>query len=182
MKRNFIIGLIVLVGITILLVGGNNSVYNQRVNPVLAINQKNMSFQSHLKEIKAGDSLPKSDSKFTELQTEEKKDENGNSYIVDPSSDGVKTGDSITVNYDGWLANDNSSFFDSSFNRGDSGFTFTVGQGVIEGWSEGVLGMKVGEIRLLKIPSKLGYDDQAVGSIPANSDLMFYVELISIND
>lgn len=92
----------------------------------------------------------------------------------------VATGDTIRVNYRGWRASD-AFVFDESFLRGDTGFSFTVGTGVIEGWSQGVVGMKVGEIRRLKIPSSLGYGEFGAGEdIPANTDLIFDVELLEI--
>lgn len=93
----------------------------------------------------------------------------------------VAVGNSIRVNYIGWTAADGN-IFDQSFNRGDEGFTFTVGQGVIEGWSQGTVGMKVGEVRRLKIPSELGYGEFGAGEdIPPNADLIFDVELLEIN-
>ena len=93
----------------------------------------------------------------------------------------VKKGDSITVHYRGWLALDGE-IFDQSFNHGNDGFTFTVGQGVIEGWSQGVVGMKVGEVRRLKIPYNLGYGEYGAGlTIPPFADLIFDVELVSFN-
>lgn len=94
----------------------------------------------------------------------------------------VVFGNEITVNYRGWRANDGF-IFDESFLRGDAGFTFTVGFGVIEGWSEGVVGMKVGEVRRLKIPASLGYGEGGIGEdIPPNTDLIFDVELLEINN
>jgi FKBP-type peptidyl-prolyl cis-trans isomerase FkpA len=93
----------------------------------------------------------------------------------------VKTGDSITVHYRGWLALDGE-VFDQSFNHSNDGFTFTVGQGVIQGWSEGVVGMKIGETRRLKIPYNLGYGERGAGlTIPPFADLIFDVELLRIN-
>ena len=93
----------------------------------------------------------------------------------------VKSGDKITVHYRGWLALDGE-VFDQSFNHSESGFTFTVGQGVIEGWSEGVVGMKLGEVRRLKIPYTKGYGEYGAGyTIPPFSDLIFDVELVSID-
>ncbi|BCX14249.1 MAG: hypothetical protein KatS3mg085_781 [Candidatus Dojkabacteria bacterium] len=92
----------------------------------------------------------------------------------------VRQGNLIRVNYIGWRANDGV-VFDQSFDRGDEGFTFRVGSGVIDGWSQGVLGMKVGEIRRLKIPSSLAYGESDAGElIPPNTDLIFDVELLEI--
>lgn len=93
----------------------------------------------------------------------------------------AKAGDSVTVHYVGSLTN--GTVFDASKNHGNDGFTFTLGDGqVIKGWDMGVAGMKVGGKRKLSIPSALAYGDQAVGGglIPANSDLIFEVELIKV--
>ena len=89
-------------------------------------------------------------------------------------------GDSITVNYVGALTN--GTVFDASANHGTAGFTFTLGAGqVIKGWDQGIVGMKEGGKRLLLIPASLAYGDQAVGdAIPANSALMFEVELLKV--
>jgi peptidylprolyl isomerase len=88
-----------------------------------------------------------------------------------------KSGDTVTVNYIGWLANGQS--FDSSYSRGQP-FEFTLGQGqVIQGWDEGVATMKVGGIRQLVIPASLAYGAQGTGPIPPNATLTFYIELIS---
>jgi FKBP-type peptidyl-prolyl cis-trans isomerase len=92
----------------------------------------------------------------------------------------VKEGDTITVHYRGWLAIDGM-VFDESFNHGNDGFTFTVGEGVIKGWSEGVVGMKLNEVRRLKIPYDKGYGEYGAGfTIPPYSDLIFDVELLGI--
>lgn len=92
----------------------------------------------------------------------------------------AKAGDIVTVNYVGSLMN--GTVFDASKNHGDTGFSFTLGVGqVIKGWDQGVSGMKVGGKRKLVIPSDLAYGDQAVGGvIPANSDLVFEVELLKV--
>ncbi len=91
----------------------------------------------------------------------------------------AKAGDSVTVQYVGMLTN--GQVFDASKNHGDAGFTFKLGAGqVIKGWDEGVAGMKVGGKRQLIIPASLGYGPQAVGPIPANSTLVFEVELLKI--
>ena len=69
--------------------------------------------------------------------------------------------------------------FDSSYDRGQP-ITFGL-NGVIAGWQMGIPGMKVGGKRRLIIPASLAYGGQAVGTIPANSDLVFEVELLAIN-
>jgi peptidylprolyl isomerase len=89
----------------------------------------------------------------------------------------VKKRQLVQVHYAGWLTNGTK--FDNSRDRGQPlEFVLGVGQ-VIKGWDIGIEGMKLGEIRSLKIPSTLAYGNNAVGPIPANSDLLFEVELIS---
>jgi FKBP-type peptidyl-prolyl cis-trans isomerase FkpA len=96
-----------------------------------------------------------------------------------PAGSGVTaaTGNHVTVNYTGYLTNGTT--FDTSVGKVPFGFTLGQGQ-VIAGWDEGVAGMKVGGTRKLIIPAALGYGGGAVGSIPANSILVFNVTLISI--
>jgi peptidylprolyl isomerase/FKBP-type peptidyl-prolyl cis-trans isomerase FkpA len=87
-------------------------------------------------------------------------------------------GKSVTVNYVGTLTDGTT--FDSSYSRNQP-FTFNLGAGeVIQGWDQGVVGMKVGGKRKLTIPPSLGYGAQAVGSIPPNSTLIFEVELLKV--
>ena len=92
----------------------------------------------------------------------------------------AEAGDSVTVNYVGSLTN--GTVFDASANHGTAGFTFTLGAGqVIKGWDLGVAGMKGGGKRKLVIPAALAYGDQAIGNvIPANSTLIFEVELVKV--
>ena len=91
-------------------------------------------------------------------------------------------GDSVTVNYVGALTN--GTVFDASANHQETvnGFTFALGAGqVIKGWDQGIVGMKVGGKRILVIPAALAYGNQEVGGvIPANSDLVFQVELLKV--
>lgn len=91
----------------------------------------------------------------------------------------AQMGDLISVHYVGTFSDGEK--FDSSRDRGTP-FEFTVGEGVIQGWSEGVVGMKQGEVRKLSIPSDLGYGPQDYGSIPGGSDLFFEIELIEFKN
>lgn len=90
----------------------------------------------------------------------------------------AEAGTMVSVHYVGTLTNGTK--FDSSRDRG-APFTFALGAGqVIEGWDKGVAGMKVGGLRKLTIPPDLAYGDRAIGSIPANSTLVFEVELLDV--
>jgi FKBP-type peptidyl-prolyl cis-trans isomerase FkpA len=88
-------------------------------------------------------------------------------------------GSRAVVEYSGWLANGN--LFDSSKNAGRP-FSFLVGQRqVIDGWDEGVAGMRVGGKRLLVIPPQLGYGASGSGPrIPGNATLVFEIELLEV--
>ena len=89
------------------------------------------------------------------------------------------TGMLATVHYTGWL--EDGTKFDSSLDTGQP-FSFTLGAGdVIQGWDEGVIGMKVGGKRRLVIPSNLGYGASGAGNvIPPNATLIFEVELLEL--
>ena len=91
----------------------------------------------------------------------------------------AKTGDQVSVNYRGTLTNGKQ--FDSSYDRGQP-FEFQLGGQVIQGWNQGVVGMKVGGKRRLVIPSDLGYGAAGTpdGSIPPNSTLIFEIELLKV--
>lgn len=96
------------------------------------------------------------------------------------------TGRGITVNYTGWLydaaaVENKGRQFDSSFLPGRVPYSLVLGAGqVIAGWDQGLVGMRVGGLRRLVIPPSLGYGSQASGSIPANSTLVFDVELLEV--
>lgn len=89
----------------------------------------------------------------------------------------AKEGDKLRVKYVGRLMK--TSF---KFDEGDA-FEFTVGAGVIEGWSKGVLGMKRGGKRKLTIPADLAYGERgSPPKIPPSSPLVFEIELLSFAD
>ena len=91
------------------------------------------------------------------------------------------TGRNVTVNYNGWVFN--SAGTDNKGSRFDAGtFSFTVGSGVIPGFSQGVVGMRVGGLRRITIPPNLAYgnDPPPGGVIRRNETLIFEVELVSV--
>lgn len=89
----------------------------------------------------------------------------------------LKEGDAAYVTYTGTLADGTE--FDSNDRPDGTPFRFVVGAGmVIQGWDEGVKGMRVGGIRKLSIPAEKAYGNRAQGKIPANSDLFFEIKLL----
>jgi FKBP-type peptidyl-prolyl cis-trans isomerase len=97
--------------------------------------------------------------------------------------DTATAGQYVTVHYTGWLweNSEKGEKFDSSLDRNDP-FEFGLGQGmVIQGWDEGVQGMKIGGKRSLIIPPELGYGARGAGGvIPPNATLLFEVELLGV--
>jgi peptidylprolyl isomerase len=89
-----------------------------------------------------------------------------------------KKSDKVKVHYHGTLTD--GTVFDSSVARGQP-ISFGLNQ-VINGWTEGLQLMVVGEKTRLFIPSDLGYGNRASGPIPAGSTLIFDVELLGINE
>lgn len=90
----------------------------------------------------------------------------------------VRPGATITAHYTGALVK-NGIIFQSSFDFGDA-ITFGLSQ-VISGWTHGVPGMKVGGTRRLVIPAEQAYGASSPSSnIPANSDLVFDIDLVAI--
>jgi peptidylprolyl isomerase len=103
-------------------------------------------------------------------------------HIIDTAlGDGetVERGATITAHYTGALCK-SGTIFQSSHDFGHA-ITFGLDQ-VIKGWTDGVPGMKVGGTRRLIIPANQAYGTSSPSSnIPANSDLVFDIELVSIN-
>jgi peptidylprolyl isomerase len=98
--------------------------------------------------------------------------------VVGEGKEAVK-GALITSHYTGWL--DNGTKFDSSHDRNQP-FQCVIGTGrVIQGWDQGIMGMKVGGKRKLIVPSHLADGERNMGSlIPANSNLTFEIELLEV--
>lgn len=92
----------------------------------------------------------------------------------------IKLGDTIIVNYRGWLV-ETGAEFDSSYKTGKP-IILTLGAGqVIKGWELGLPGMKVGGRRQLIVPPALAYGAEGRGGIiPANATLGFEVELVQV--
>jgi FKBP-type peptidyl-prolyl cis-trans isomerase len=101
--------------------------------------------------------------------------------VVSPGSGPeAKAGDVLEVNYVGTFPDGTE--FDSSTRPGRRPFRFTLGQGlVIKGWEQGLAGMKAGGSRRLVIPPSLAYGARARAGVPANSTLVFEIELLAIN-
>ncbi len=91
----------------------------------------------------------------------------------------AKAGDSISAHYVG-VAHSTGEEFDASWNRGSPlDFRLGVGQ-VIQGWDDGIVGMRVGGRRKLIIPASLAYGDRgAGGAIKPGEALIFVVDLVA---
>jgi peptidylprolyl isomerase len=103
-------------------------------------------------------------------------------YVDQKIGDGAEAGPGKTVEvlYTGWL--EDNTKFDSSLDPNHP-FTFRIGiDEVIQGWHEGITGMKAGGRRRLVVPPELGYGRQGAGGgvIPGNATLVFEVELITV--
>ncbi len=101
--------------------------------------------------------------------------------IVVGDGEEAKPGDTAHVHYVG-VAFSSGEEFDSSWNRG-APLSFPVGRGrVIQGWDQGLLGMKVGGRRQLTIPPHLAYGDRGAGGVIAPGEtLIFVCDLVGLN-
>lgn len=161
--------------IAILLVVGGVFVYRY-------VDKLNLTSESR-EEVRSGQIEEKKTEKKNE-QVNNNKDNKNMDLKIETVQEGkgdvkTKNGDTISVHYTGKL--ENGTKFDSSLDRGTP-FDFTIGEGqVIAGWEKGLLDMKVGEKRILTIPSDMGYGAQGAGGvIPPNATLIFEVELMGI--
>jgi peptidylprolyl isomerase len=129
----------------------------------------------------------KSQNKTNRNEQEKKNEQNefittasGLKYKITRKGTGIqpKAGDKVDVHYTGKLTND--TIFDSSYKRGQP-LPFILGKGmVIKGWEEGISLMNEGAAATLIIPPEIGYGPRQMGSIPANSTLIFDVELVKV--
>jgi peptidylprolyl isomerase len=98
--------------------------------------------------------------------------------LVVGEGDEASPGQEVSVHYVG-VAWSTGSQFDASWDRGEA-FGFGLGQGqVIEGWDQGVVGMRIGGRRRLTIPPHLGYGSRGAGGvIKGGETLVFVVDLL----
>jgi FKBP-type peptidyl-prolyl cis-trans isomerase len=118
--------------------------------------------------------LPSFTEKFTELKTETLLTSNlSNAPRLTPNK-------TFKANYRGWLAT-TGEIFDQNISpsAAQSQIKFNTNS-LIQGFSQGVVGMQVGEVRRIFIPSDLAYGESGNASIPPNSDIIFDVELLEI--
>jgi len=99
--------------------------------------------------------------------------------VIGTGADAV-TGSTVTVTYTGWLYSATAA--DHKGTQFDTGnYTFTIGtKAVVDGFDQGVLGMKVGGKRTVLIPSSMGYGSSGQGSIPPNAGLVFDIALTKV--
>jgi len=93
------------------------------------------------------------------------------------TGEAIGLGDRVVAHYYGVLA-DGGDEFDNSFKKGKP-FTFSAGRGqVIRGWDQTVMALRGGSKVSIYVPSALGYGSRSNGGIPADSDLVFYIEIV----
>jgi hypothetical protein len=93
------------------------------------------------------------------------------------TGEAVRNGDTVTVHYVGTFVDGTQ--FDASTNR--EPLTFTVGSGdVIDGWEEGIIGMRKGGERVLVIPPQKAYGARGTRAIPPHSTLLFSLTLLNV--
>lgn len=101
--------------------------------------------------------------------------------VVVGSGPAAEAGSKVEVKYLGVLFS-TCAEFDSSWSRGvDESFPFTVGMGVIPGFSKGATGMQAGGRRQVVIPAADGYGPQGTSGIPGGATLVFVIDLVSVS-
>jgi len=100
--------------------------------------------------------------------------------LIKGSGEQVKAGDMVTMHYSGFVWADGSKF-DSSWDRGEPAQFAVPGQ-LIKGFGDAVVGQTVGSQVLMVIPPSLGYGSEATGSIPADSTLIFVVDILGTSN
>lgn len=116
-----------------------------------------------------------------ELKDKIKTTDSGLMYMMIEEGNGkqAEAGKKVDVHYYGVMTD--GTMFDNSFSRGQP-INFPLGQrAVIPGWDEGIDLMQVGDKTVLFIPSNLAYGSRGKGSIPPDTELIFYVELVGVN-
>lgn len=98
----------------------------------------------------------------------------------------ASAGSEVSVHYRGWVydakaPDHKGALIDDSYRRGQP-LTFLLGAGrVIRGWDDGVAGMRVGGMRVLKVPYRLAYGPRGAGNaVPPYASLVFEVELVAV--
>lgn len=120
---------------------------------------------------------PAADSGITTLQTQD---------VTEGSGAEARKGTTVRVHYTGWLydpaaADRRGAKFDSSRDRNEPYEVVLGNREVIDGWDEGIVGMKVGGTRVLTIPPSMAYQSTGVqGVIPPNATLLFEIELLEV--
>ncbi|MEV3992268.1 FKBP-type peptidyl-prolyl cis-trans isomerase [Streptomyces sp. NPDC049837] len=98
-------------------------------------------------------------------------------YVLEGDGPAVKPTDKLLLQYKGVLW-DGGKEFDASYKRGELA-EFPL-QSLIKGWQQGLAGKKVGSRVMLVVPPELGYGAQASGDIPANSTLVFSLDILAV--
>ena len=99
--------------------------------------------------------------------------------LIEGAGETLKSGDSVVLHYSGYLWADGTKF-DSSWDSQQPA-TFTLSEGnLIQGFIDGLVGQKIGSQVVIVIPPVLGYGNQAQGTIPANSTLVFVVDILGV--
>jgi peptidylprolyl isomerase len=99
--------------------------------------------------------------------------------LIEGAGTVVSKGDTVTLHYSGYVWADGTKFDSSWDAKQPATFTFSDGA-LIQGFLDGVIGQKVGSQIVVVIPPSLGYKDVAQGSIPANSTLVFVIDILGI--